>query len=61
MKDQAFHITKTTKEEYLEWCKQNDKPSYKQETKNEFFYKIRTMRLVRDSATGKLIIKRVKK
>lgn len=61
MKDQAFKITNTTREEYLEWCKTNDKPSYKQESKHEFFYKIRTMRLVRDSTTGKLVIKRVKK
>lgn len=61
MKDQAFHITGVTKDEYLDWCKQNDKPSYKQETKKEFFYKIRTMRLVRDSITGKLVIKRIKR
>lgn len=61
MKDQAFRITETTKQEYLDWCKQNNRPSYKQESKREFFNRIRTFRLCRDSVTGKLVIKRGKK
>jgi hypothetical protein len=61
MKDQAFSITKTTKAEFLEWCKENKKPAYKAETKQDFFDKVKTGRLVRDAATGKLVVKRIKK
>ena len=60
MKDQAFCITETTKQEYLDWCKKNNKPSYKLESKKEFFARIKEGKLVRDSATG-LLVKRVRK
>ena len=61
MKDQAFCITNTTKADYLEWCEKNSKPAYKAESKKEFFSKIKEGKLIRDSASGKLVVKRPKK
>ena len=45
-----------TEAEYKAWCKENKKPSYKPETKADFFARIQDGRLVRD-ANGKLIKK----
>lgn len=60
MKDQAFQIVGVTRAEYVEWCKAMKRPVYKLESKQEFFDKIRTGRIVRDASTGKLTVKRVK-
>lgn len=61
MKLQAFYITGTTYEEYLAWCKENNRPAYKQSSKREFFTKIRIGKLCRDNITGKLVNKRPRK
>ena len=60
MKDQAFYITGVSKKEYLDWCKDNKKPSYKAATKRDFFERIRQGKLCRDAISGKLVVKRVK-
>ena len=60
MKQQAFYITGTTYDEYVAWCKENSKPTYRYASKQEFFRRIRTGRLCRDSVTNKLVVKRVK-
>lgn len=60
MKEQAFYITGTTKEEYIDWCKETHRATYKQASKREFFNRIRTGKLCRDALTGKLVAKRVK-
>lgn len=57
MKDQAFAITKTTRDEFSAWCKENKLPSYTVESKREFFMLIRKGELVRDSETGELVRK----
>ena len=57
MKDQAFAITKTTRDEFDRWCKENKLPSYKIESKREFFTLIRKGELVRDSETGEIVRK----
>lgn len=56
MSNNAFVITGVTKEEYIKWCKENKKPSYKTETKKEFFSKIQQGKLIKDSK-GNLIKK----
>lgn len=60
MKQQAFYITGTTYEEYVQWCKENNKAPYKYATKRDFFARIRSGRLCRDNLTGKLVVKRAK-
>ena len=60
MKDQAFIICGVTEKEYLDWCEKNNKKAYKQSTKADFFARIRSGRLARDSITGKLVVKRIK-
>jgi predicted HicB family RNase H-like nuclease len=57
-KEQAYRITNTSEEEYLEWCKLTGEPSYKTETKKKFFSLILSNKLVRDNRTGKLIRKK---
>lgn len=56
---QALAIVGVTIDDYLEWCLNNNKASYKNETKKEFFTKIKEGRIVRDNATKKLITKKV--
>ena len=55
---QALDMAGCTVEDYITWCKNNNKSSYKQSTKVEFFEKIADGRIVRDSQTGELINKR---
>lgn len=54
---QAFALAGVTLAEYKRWCKDNKKAAYKQETKEDFFARIRDGRLVRDARTGKLVKK----
>ncbi|MDD7037761.1 MAG: hypothetical protein PUI63_00855 [Alistipes senegalensis] len=49
-----------TEEEYKEWCESQSLSAYKVSTKQEFFSKIQSGQIVRDSKTGKLIEKRKK-
>ena len=58
MKDKAFTITNTTKEEYLKWCKDNNLPSYKVSSKQKYFALIKDQKLVKERSTGKLLRKR---
>lgn len=60
MKQKAFYITGVTIAEYEAWCKETHRPPYRFASKQEFFYRIRTGKLCRDSITGKLITKRAK-
>lgn len=57
---QAFQLAGVSEAEYRKWCKENKKPYYKAETKAEFFSKIQSGRLVKDS-DGKLVKKRLTK
>lgn len=56
MNKNAFLITGITKEDFIRWCKENKKPSYKKEVRSEFFSKIQEGKLVKDSK-GRLIKK----
>ena len=49
MNRQLFETAGVTEEEFLNWCKQNKKPSYKKEVKEEFFQKIHDGKLVKNS------------
>lgn len=57
---QAFILAGVTINEYKQWCKEVNKPAYKQSTKEDFFARIQDGRLVRD-ASGKLVKKYRKK
>lgn len=56
MSNNAFVLAGVTKEDYLKWCKSNKKPSYKKETKTEFFSKIQNGKLTKDNK-GNLVKK----
>ena len=58
---QAFKLADVTEKDYLTWCKENKKASYKPETKADFFARIQDGRLIKDIKTGKLIKKYRKK
>lgn len=51
---QAFELIGVTLEDYLLWCEDNNLPSYLEKTKVDFFTKVKTNQIVRDSASGKL-------
>ena len=57
---QALDIAGVTYEEYLQWCKENNKFPYKKKTRKEFFMRIKDDRIVKDGKTGQLINKRPK-
>lgn len=61
MNRQIFRMLGISEEEYKEWCSNNYLVAYKISTKQEFFDKIQSGQIVRDSNTGKLIEKRKKK
>ena len=52
---QALELIGCTVEDYLQWCKDNSFPSYKENTKKEFFKRINENRIVRDTESGLLI------
>lgn len=54
MNKQLFKEVGIKEEEFLDWCKQNQKPSYKRETKEEFFKLIRENKLIRNF-DGKIV------
>ena len=56
MNKQIFEQVGVTEEDFKLWCKENNKPTYKPEIKQEFFDKIQNGLLVKDS-TGKIIKK----
>lgn len=56
MNKQLFQEVGITEADYKKWCKDNKKPSYKSETKEEFFARIQDGRLVKDKS-GNLIRK----
>lgn len=47
-----------TRQDYYNWCKQHNKPFTNKDVVSDFFYKLRTERLVKDEITGKLLVKR---
>ena len=55
----AFELVGVSIEDYVLWCEENNKPSYKPKTKEEFFRKIRSNQIVRDTKQGKLVSVRV--
>ena len=55
----SFTLAGVSMSEYKKWCKDNKKPAYKSETKQEFFARIADGRLVRDESGH--IIKKYKK
>ena len=60
MNHQIFKLLNITEEEYKDWCKSNNLPSYKIATHQLFFEKIQSGLIVKDIKTGKLIEKRRK-
>lgn len=56
MNRQLNRYVGVTETDYKNWCKENGKPSYKPETKADFFARIQDGRLVKD-ANGKLVKK----
>lgn len=60
MNRQLLQQVGITEAEYKRWCKENGKPSYKPEVKEDFFARIQDGRLVRDSS-GKLVKKNRRK
>lgn len=56
MNEKAFSLAGVTQDDYKKWCKENHKASYKPETKREFFAKIQSGRLAKDSS-GRLVRK----
>lgn len=53
----ALKLYNVTEEDYVNWCKSKNKASYKTSVKEDFFWRLRTGRLVKDSS-GKLIVKK---
>ena len=53
----ALKLWNVTMDDYLAWCKENKRASYLTKTKKEFFSKLRSGRLVKDS-NGHLVKKR---
>ena len=51
----AFELVGVTIEDYVIWCEENNRASYKAKTKKEFFEKIRNNQIVKDSKKGKLV------
>ena len=56
MNKQILDILGITEDDYLNWCKMNNNPSYKSEVRTEFFAKIQDGKLVKDK-DGNLIKK----
>lgn len=55
MNKQIYALYGVTQNEYLAWCKEVKKPSYKLVTKRDFFARLQDGRLVRDEKTFKLV------
>ena len=58
---QALELVGVTVDEYLFWCKENKRPSYKEETKQDFFKRIREGKIVKDVRNQRLINKKPRK
>ena len=54
MNRQIFNEFKINEEDFFLWCKENKKPRYKREVKQEFFKLIQDKKLIRNS-DGKLV------
>lgn len=50
---QSQKLVGITEQDFLDWCKENKKPSYKISTKREFFRNIEDGKIIRDE-NGKL-------
>lgn len=61
MNKQIEHLVNVTNEDYLKWCKENNKAHYMPKTRADFFAKVQDGRLVKDSKTGKIVKRKVKK
>lgn len=55
MNEKALEIAGVSKDDFLQWCADNHKPAYKKSTKTEFFRKIQTRQIVRNTQTGKIV------
>ena len=55
---QALDIAGVTYEEYLQWCKDNNKIPHLKKTRKDFFARIKDDRIAKDKKTGQLINKR---
>lgn len=61
LNSQACALYNVTEKDYIDWCTKHNKPAYKQSTKTEFFDKLSCGKLVKDSTTNTLLVKRPKK
>lgn len=61
MNKQIEALTGVTNADYLQWCKENNKAAYIPKNRADFFAKIQDGRLVKDSATGKIVKKKLKR
>ena len=61
LNDQIMKLYDVTEEDYIMWCIKNNKQRSYKSSAAKFVEKLRTGRLVRDSATGKLVVKKPRK
>lgn len=55
MNKQIKTLTGVTEEDFIKWCKENNKPVHSTYTRQYFFERIVDGRLVKDSRTGKIV------
>ena len=61
LNNQIKQLYDVTDEDYISWCLKNNKQRSYKSSVSTFVEKLRTGRLVRDTATGKLIVKKPRK
>lgn len=61
LNDQIKQLYEVTEEDYIMWCLKNDKQRSYKTSVAKFVEKLRTGRLVRDTTTGKLVVKKPRK
>lgn len=61
LNNQIKKLYGVTEEDYIAWCLSNNKPRSYKTSVIKFVEKLRTGRLVRDTSTGKLVVKRPRK
>ncbi len=59
MSNQRINLIGVSDSDYRKWCKENNKPIHKKETKEEFFAKILNGKIAKSKRTGELVKKKV--
>lgn len=58
LNDQIKELYAVSEKDYLDWCKEKKKAISYKSSVQDFVYRLRTKRLVKDMNTGKLIAKK---